>query len=135
MNTAIDTAATDTATIALEMRTAASEAARDYVSEWTRTTGGNSYGEPAYCGFAWVTVYPKFQHRGNTRLGRAERAEFNTVMTQLGGRLDYTGRAYQIWNPSGWAGQSMDAKEAGASAAADVLRSYGFTAYMNSRAD
>jgi hypothetical protein len=56
-------------------------------------------------------------------------------MTQLGARVDYTGKAYQIWNPSGWAGQSMDAKEAGASAAALVLRKYGFTAYMNSRAD
>jgi hypothetical protein len=135
MNTAIDTTATDITTIALEMRTAASEAAEDYVREWTRTTGGNAYGEPAYCGFAWVTVYPKFEHKGNTRLGRAERGEFNTVMTGLGARLDYTGRAYQIWNPSGWAGQSMDAKEAGATAAALVLRKYGFTAYAESRAD
>jgi hypothetical protein len=135
MNTAIDTTATDTATIALEMRTAASEAAQDYVREWTRTTGGNSYGEPIYCGFAWVTVYPKFAHKGNTRLGRAERGEFDRVMTGLGARKDYTGQAYQLWNPSGWAGQSMDAKEAGAAAAAAVLKRYGFSAYMNSRAD
>lgn len=134
MNTMID-AAVDTATIALEMRTAASEAALDYVNEWTAKTGGNAYGEPMYCGFAWVTVYPKFEHKGNTRLGKAERTEFGTVMTALGARLDYTGKAYELWNPSGWAGQSMDVKERGATAAANVLRKYGFTAWAGSRAD
>jgi uncharacterized protein (DUF2147 family) len=133
MNTMIDTL--NITAVAQAMRDAASEAAKDYVRAWTESTGGNAYGEPAYCGFAWVTVYPKFQHKGNTRLGKAERAEFNTVMTQLGARLDWTGKAYQIYNPSGWPGQSMDVKEAGAHAAASVLKSYGFTAYMGSRAD
>lgn len=133
MNTTVE--ATDIATIANEMRTAAKDAAQDYVNAWTRDTGGNAYGEPMYCGFAWVTVYPKFEHKGNTRLGKAERTQFNTVMTALGGRLDYTGKAYQIYNPSGWGGQSMDVKEAGAIAAAGVLTRYGFTAYMGSRAD
>lgn len=128
MNTMID-AATDTATIALEMRTAASLAAQDYVNEWTAKTGGNAYGEPMYCGFAWVTVYP--QHKGNTRAGKAERA----MLTALGMRKDWTGKAYELWNPSGWHGQSMDVKEVGAIAAAGVLTRYGFTAYMGSRAD
>lgn len=128
MNTAIDTAV-DTATIAQEMRVAASEAAYDYVNAWTAKTGGNTYGEPMYCGFAWVTVYP--QHKGNTKLGKAERK----VLESLGMRKDWTGKAYELWNPSGWAGQSMDVKEAGASAAAAVLKQYGFTAYMGSRAD
>lgn len=128
MNTMID-AAVDTAAIALEMRTAASLAALDYVNQWTRTTGGNAYGEPMYCGFAWVTVYP--QHKGNTREGRAERK----TLEALGMRRDYTGKAYELWNPSGWHGQSMDVKERGATAAANVLRKYGFTAYMGSRAD
>jgi hypothetical protein len=128
MNTMIDTAV-DTATIALEMRTAASEAARDYVKEWTAKTGGNTYGEPMYCGFAWVTVYP--QHKGNTKQGRAERK----VLESLGMRKDWTGKAYELWNPSGWAGQSMDVKERGATAAANVLRKYGFTAWAGSRAD
>ena len=135
MNTTVEATAIDTATIALEMRTAASEAARDYVNEWTRKTGGNQYGEPMYCGFAWVTVYPQFQHKGNTKLGKAERTLFNTAMSALGARKDWTGKAYELWNPSGWAGQSMDVKEAGASAAALVLRKYGFTAYAGSRAD
>ena len=128
MNTMID-AAVDTAAIALEMRTAASEAALDYVNEWTAKTGGNAYGEPMYCGFAWVTVYP--QHKGNTKLGKAERK----VLEQLGMRKDWTGKAYELWNPSGWHGQSMDVKEAGATAAANVLRNYGFTAWAGSRAD
>jgi hypothetical protein len=127
MNTTVDTL--NITAVAQEIRTAASDAARDYVREWTRTTGGNAYGEPAYCGFAWVTVYPK--HKGNTRLGKAERK----VLESLGMRKDYTGQAYQLYNPSGWAGQSMDVKERGATAAALVLRKYGFTAYAESRAD
>jgi hypothetical protein len=133
MNTTVDTL--NITAVAQEIRTAASDAARDYVREWTAKTGGNAYGEPMYCGFAWVTVYPKFAHKGNTKLGKAERGEFNTVMTQLGARLDWTGKAYQIYNPAGWAGQSMDVKERGATAAALVLRKYGFTAYAESRAD
>jgi hypothetical protein len=127
MNTAVDTM--NYYEIAQAMRTAASDAARDYVRAWTAKTGGNAYGEPAYCGFAWVTVYPK--HKGNTRQGRAERK----VLEQMGFRKDWTGKAYELWNPSGWHGQSMDVKEAGAHAAALVLKSHGFTAYMGSRAD
>lgn len=128
MNTAIDTTV-NSAVVLAELRIAAREAAQDYINAWTKATGGNAYGEPMYCGFAWVTVYP--QHKGNTKLGKAERK----VLEQLGMRKDWTGRAYELWNPSGWAGQSMDVKEAGASAAATVLQRYGFTAYAGSRAD
>jgi hypothetical protein len=127
MNTTVDTL--NITAVAQEIRAAASLAAQDYVRAWTESTGGNAYGEPAYCGFAWVTVYPK--HKGNTRLGKAERK----VLESLGMRKDYTGQAYQLYNPSGWAGQSMDVKERGATAAALVLRKYGFTAYAESRAD
>lgn len=115
--------------VAQEVTVAAREAAQDYVNAWTRTTGGNAYGEPMYCGFAWVTVYP--QHKGNTKLGKAERKDLEA----MGFRKDWTGKAYQLWNPGNWAGQSMDVKEAAASAAAAVLKRYGFTAYMGSRAD
>lgn len=114
---------------------AAQTAAADYIADWQAQTGGNAYGEPMYCGFAWVTVSPEFQHKGNTRLGKDERREFAAVMTALGLELDYTGRAYQLWNPAGWGGQSMDVKLAGARAAAQVLRDYGFRAYAGSRAD
>jgi ribosomal protein S5 len=127
MNATVE--AIDTVAIAQEMRLAASKAAQDYVNAWIKVTGGNAYGEPAYCGFAWVTVYPA--HKGNTRAGKSERA----VLESMGFRKDWTGKAYELWNPSGWNGQSMDVKEAGARAAADVLKRYGFAAYMGSRAD
>lgn len=112
-----------------EMLTAARDAAQKFIDQWTRQTGGNQYGEPMYCGFAWVTIYP--EHKGNTRDGRAERK----LIESMGFRKDYTGKAYEFWNPSQWHGQSMDVKEAGARAAADVLTKYGFKAYMSSRAD
>jgi hypothetical protein len=93
-------------------------------------------GQDAYaCGFAWVTIYPKFENKGNTRLGKAERQVFNQLMEDIGFSLDYTGKAYQFWNPSKWGGQNIDVKEAGAQAAALVLRKYGFTAYAGSRLD
>ena len=80
------------------------------------------------CGFAWVNIY---EHegkkiKGNTKVGRAMKA--------AGVRQDYT-RAFQIWNPSGYPVQNVDVLEAGARAAADTLRKYGFTAYAGSRLD
>ena len=81
------------------------------------------------CGFAWVEVYP--QNKGNTKLGKAERA----VLKAMGFRPDWTGKAFQVWDPARWAGQSIDIKEAGAVAAANVLKRYGFKAYAGSRLD
>jgi hypothetical protein len=114
--------------IVTEAQSAAANAAAEYVANWTATTGGNAYGEPMYCGFAWVNIY-KFDGKdikGSTKIGRAMKA--------AGIRQDYT-RAFQIYNPSGWGGQSMDVKEAGAQAAAEVFKKHGFEAYMGSRAD
>ena len=108
---------------------AALSAQTAFLKHWNDTTGGNEYGEPMYCGFAWVTVYP--EHKGNTRLGKLERR----VIEAMGFRKDWTGKAYQLWNCTGYAGQSMDVKEAGAQAYAEVLQHYGFKAYMGSRAD
>ena len=76
-----------------------------------------------YCGFASTKIYGV---KGNTRLGKAFKA--------AGIDKDYSG-AYSIWNPSKHAGQSMDVKEHGAQACAQVFKNYGFTAYMDSRAD
>ena len=115
--------------ITLQAETACRKAQQQFLDNWVNTTGGNSYGEPVYCGFAWVTVYP--EHKGNTRAGKAERA----VLSAMGFRKDWTGKAYELWNPTGYAGQSMDVKEAGAQAYAEVLRGAGFKAYMGSRAD
>ena len=81
------------------------------------------------CGFAWVTVYP--EHKGNTRAGKAERA----VLKSLGFDKDWTGKAYQMWNPSKYATQNVDTLEAGAQAAAQLLQAHGFKAYAGSRLD
>ena len=81
------------------------------------------------CGFAWVTVRPA--NKGNTKLGKAERM----VLKDLGFRQDWTGKAYQLWDPAGYGGQNIDIKEASAAAAAAVLKKYGFNAYADSRLD
>ena len=109
--------------IMAEAKASAAIAAQSFLDDWNASTGGNEYGEPMYCGFAWVNIY---KIKGNTKLGRA--------MKQAGYEKDYTG-AYQIYNPAGYGGQSMDVKEAGARAAAKVFEQYGFTAYPGGRAD
>jgi hypothetical protein len=101
----------------------ASQAASEWLAQWVESTGGNQYGEPMYCGFASVNIHGI---KGNTKLGKRMKA--------AGLVKDYSG-AYSIWNPAGYGGQSMDVKEAGASACARVLEAYGFRAYANSRAD
>ena len=80
------------------------------------------HGEPGYCGFAWVQVTEK----ASTKLGRA----LKTV-----GFTKAYGGGLQLWNPGGSYTQSMDIKETGARAYAEVLKSHGITAYMSSRAD
>ena len=122
------TTTTTDATATLEQlqqqaKNAASIAQTAFLTKWVEQTGGNEYGEPMYCGFAWVNIY---KIKGNTKLGRA--------MKTAGYTKDYTG-AYQIYNPAGYGGQSMDVKEAGARAAAKVFEQYGFTAYPGGRAD
>ena len=106
-----------------EMLKAASDAAEKFFQE--RLDGVDQYA----CGFAWVTVYPK--NKGNTKAGKAERQ----VLKELGMKLDWTGKAFEIWNPSGHGCQNVDTKEAGAVAAANVLRKYGLDAYAGSRLD
>lgn len=114
--------------IVVEAQQAGADAAQAFVDNWTAQTGGNQYGEPMYCGFAWVNIYEYAGKKldGRTKAGKAMKA--------AGIRQDYTG-AYQIWNPGNWRGQSMDVKEAAAQAAAEVFKKHGFTAYMGSRAD
>jgi hypothetical protein len=113
----------DLKTIMQEAKTAAATAAQSFLDDWNASTGGNQYGEPMYCGFAWVNIY---KIKGNTKLGRA--------MKQAGYEKSYDG-SLQIYNPAGYGGQSMDVKEAGARAAAQVFENYGFTAYPGGRAD
>lgn len=111
------------AQIRAEMLTEAKVAADKFFQE--KLNGIDQYA----CGFAWVTVYP--EHKGNTKAGREERK----VLESLGMRKDWTGKAYEIWNPSGHGCQNVDTKEVGAVAAANVLKKYGFKAYAGSRLD
>jgi hypothetical protein len=100
--------------IVAEAQAAARQAALDYIQK---------HGEDWYCGFAWVNIW---EVKGNTKLGK--------MLKAAGVKQDYT-KAFQIWNPSGHNTQSMSVKEAGAYAAAEVLKRHGFTAYAGSRAD
>jgi len=87
-------------------------------------------GEDDYpCGFAWVDITPK--HKGNTKDGKAERA----VLTEMGFKLDHTGKKFTLWNPSEIYVQNMDTKYAGAVAAASVLKEAGFNACAACRLD
>lgn len=81
------------------------------------------YGDCDACGFAWTNIRGV---RGNTRLGR--------MLKAAGVRQDYT-KTFQIWNPSKFPTQSMNILEAGADAATQVFRKYGFEASTGSRMD
>jgi len=81
------------------------------------------YGDRDACGFAWTNIY---KVKGNTKLGK--------MLKAAGVRQDYT-KAFQLWNPAKLGCQSVGILEAGAEAAADVFRKYGFEAYAGSRLD
>ena len=106
-----------------EMKAAAYEAADVWFTEYM---DGEDRG---CCGFAWVTLWP--EHKGNTRLGKAERRAFEA----LGASKDWTGKTWMIWNPSGYPVQNVDTLEVGARAAAYVLLSHGYKAIAHSRLD
>ena len=82
------------------------------------------YGNRDACGFAWVEVYGV---RTNSKLGKA--------LIAVGFSKSYTG-ALQLWNPSTNPTQAITAKERGADAYAEVLRTYGIErTYTCSRMD
>ena len=82
----------------------------------------SQYGEPAYCGFAWVNVRP-----ANSRVAQVLKQRYGARKSVQGG--------ISVWNPGGSMTQSLSVKEAGADAFAAVLRAEGFNAYAESRAD
>lgn len=82
------------------------------------------HGEMAYCGFAWVNVF----------VDRTNSKEAKELMS-IGFKKDYRPKCLNLWAPGNYHGQSMDVLEAGARAYANVLKKYGFRAYMGSRAD
>lgn len=67
------------------------------------------YGEPFYCGFAWVNIKP-----GTSKLARELVATGEASKSYYGG--------VDVWNPGKSLTQSMDIKEAGARAFAKTLR-------------
>ena len=100
-----------------EAQQAAHQAAAKFFQE--RLGGVDQYA----CGFAWVTIHGV---KGNTKLGKALKE--CDVRPAYGGGL-------QMWNPSKFGCQNVDTLEAGAEAAAQVFKKYGFTAYAGSRLD
>lgn len=100
--------------IVQEAMTEAHQAARNFLAQ---------HGDRDCCGFAWTNIYGV---KGNTKLGK--------MLKAAGVRQDYT-KAFQLWNPAKLPVQSLSVLEAGAEAAADVFRRYGFEAYAGSRMD
>ena len=107
-----------------EAKMAAKTAVSNFLNDWNEKTGGNEYGEPMYCGFAWVDVYVT---RTNSKEAK--------LLESVGFKKSYRAKTMTMWNPADYNGQSMDCREVGAQAYADVLRAYGFRASMGSRAD
>ena len=101
--------------IKLEAEQAANQAQAMFLSQ---------HGEMAYCGFAWVDV---FVERTNSKEAK--------LLKEIGFKRDYKPKCLNLWSPGNYHGQSMDVKEAGARAYAEVLQKHGFRAYMGSRAD
>ena len=80
------------------------------------------YGEPLYCGFAWVDI-------------PSGRSPFVNWCRKNNVGSKHWKKGWSIWNPAGNGTQSMDIKEQGAHAFAEVLVKHGIPAYMGSRAD
>ena len=98
-----------------EAQTAAINAEQAFIAQ---------HGEPMYCGFAWVDV---FVERTNSKEAKE--------LLKVGFKKSWRAKCLNLWSPGDYNGQSMDVKEAGAHAYAEVLSKHGFKAYMGARAD
>jgi hypothetical protein len=103
--------------IVTEAQIAAHQAASKYFQD--KLGGVDQYA----CGFAWVSI---FGVKGNTKVGKA--------LKECDIRPAYSG-GLQMWNPSKFGCQNINTLEAGAEAAAEVFKKYGFEAYAGSRLD
>ena len=100
-----------------EALTKASEARDNFIAK---------YGEPFYCGFAWVDVTA----RSNSKLGQ--------LLQENGfrkGLSESSGAVLTLWDPSNHMGQSMDVKIEGAKAYAKHLTENGIPCEWRSRGD
>ena len=103
------------AQIVADARSAAQQATEAYIAQ---------HGDWDACGFAWTSIY---NIKGSTKLGK--------MLKAAGVDQNSYDRSFQIWNPAGIGVQSMGILEAGADAAAQVFRRYGFESYAGSRMD
>ncbi len=99
---------------------ASKKAAKDFLENWNKKTGGNKDGEPIYCGLAGVIIY---DIRSNSKVGKE--------LQKIGFTKHYPKGLY-LNNPSDHNGQSIDVKEEASSAYAKVFFENGFKAYMTS---
>jgi len=74
------------------------------------------------CGFAWVTVRPA-------------RGPFVTWCKKNEKGSKHWNTGWYFWGSHVWGGQSIERKEAGMKAFAEVLKGYGLNATMGSRLD
>lgn len=101
--------------IHIEAKEACDKAVKEFIEK---------HGEPFYCGFSWVEI-------SVTRTNSAHSKEFKAI----GYDNSYKPRTLMLWNPSEHVTQSMDVKDAGSRAYAEVFRKYGHPVYARSRAD
>ena len=85
-----------------EAQAAGNRAAQEYLD---KNYGGQ---DASACGFAWCIFHPSA--KGNTKIGKAERQ----LIESAGFRKDWTGKAWQLWNPADHRCQNVDAKYHGA---------------------
>ena len=62
-------------------------AIHDFLQDWNEKTGGNEYGEPMYCGFAWVDVYVT---RTNSKEAK--------LLESVGFKKSYRAKTMTMWN-------------------------------------
>ena len=107
----------------------ASEAAQKATNEYIAKYGD---GAGTMCGFAWVDVSPARGPFVNwcKKAGKAHGDRGGNMHGRPG-----TYGGWTFWNPSRNYTQSVDAKEVGARAFAQVLQSYGINASVDSRLD
>ena len=103
-----------------ELHHKATDAARAAAAHMLTQIGGR---DQPMCGFAWVTVY-------GIGLNSKEGKEF----ARVGFKKSYH-KGIELRNPSGYPGQNIDCKVAGARAYADVLKAAGYRVSVGERDD
>lgn len=100
----------------------AEKEAKSAVAKMKAACAHMPYGEPAYCGFAWVEI-PDGRHACVRE------------MRKRGVGSKHWAKGWMVWSPAQYGGQSMDIHLEGARAYAAVLRAHGIPAHAVSRAD